>query len=71
MASPEPSYPTTSSLAYFNTAENDLKSNLRKIIESFKEEMKKKIRKTQTSEKMNKTFQDLKNGNRCNKENTN
>jgi hypothetical protein len=41
MAPPEPSYPTTASPGYPNIAEeqeNDLNSNLMKIIEAFKEE---------------------------------
>ena len=39
---PEPNYPLTSSSEYFNIAEaqeNDLKSNLIKMIEAFKEEI--------------------------------
>lgn len=42
MTPPEPCYPTTVSPGYCNTTEaqgNDLKSNLMKVIETFKEEM--------------------------------
>jgi hypothetical protein len=43
----EPSYPITASPGYFNTTEaqeNDLKSNLVKMIESFEDEMNKSLK---------------------------
>jgi hypothetical protein len=46
MSPPEPSYPTTASPMYPNTheeQENDLKSNLIKMAEAFKEDIKKSL----------------------------
>jgi hypothetical protein len=64
MGPPEPSYGTTASPGYSNTAEaqeNDLKSNLMKMIEAFKEKMNKSLEEINENtikqvKKMNKIF---------------
>jgi predicted double-glycine peptidase len=68
MTSSEHSYPTTTSPGYPNTTEaqeNDLKSNLIKMIEAIKEEINKSLEKIQENtikqvKEINKTVQDLK-----------
>ena len=50
LASPEPSYPTTASPEYSDITEaqeNDLKSNLMKMTDAFKEEMSKSLKEIQ------------------------
>jgi hypothetical protein len=52
MAPQETSYPTTAKLTYMNTSEvgeggTDLKSNLMKMIEAFKEEINKSLKEIQ------------------------
>ena len=68
MLPPEPSYPTIPSSECSNSAEaqeNDLKSNLRKVICTFKEEINKSLKEIQENtckqmKEINKTVQDLK-----------
>ena len=68
MTSLEHSYPTTASPGYPSTAEaqeNDLKSNLIKMIEAFKEEMNKSLKEIQENtikqvKEMSKAVKDLK-----------
>jgi hypothetical protein len=51
MAPPEPSYPATTNPGYSNDTESpeeDLKSNLIKMIEAFKEDMIKTLKEIQT-----------------------
>lgn len=71
---PEPRQPTIANPGYSNTAEaeNELKSNLTKMIETFKEEINKSLKEIQENtnqqvKDINKFVQDLKNGNRNNK----
>ena len=68
MVTSEASYPMTASPGYPNTVEaqeNDLKSNLMKMIEAFKGEMNKSLKEiqgitTKYVNKINKIFQGLK-----------
>ena len=68
MASSEPSSLTTASLGYNNTSENqeaDLKSYLKRTIESFKDDINNSLKEIQKNtikqvKELNKVFQDLK-----------
>jgi hypothetical protein len=65
MAPPGPSYLTTASAGYLNTAKaqkDDCKPSLVRIIEAFKEEMNKFLKEIQGNtikQEMNKTIQDM------------
>ena len=66
MASPETSYPATASPGYPNIAkvQDDLKSNLIKMIEAYREEIYKSLKENTIKpvKEMNKTVQDLRMG---------